>query len=48
MRVPCDVELDDVSRFALGMYVGDAAHDLAFVVYCAQKDREEAAAAVTR
>jgi hypothetical protein len=31
LRVPCDVELDEVSRYAVGMYISDAASGLAFV-----------------
>jgi hypothetical protein len=31
LRVPCDVELDEVSRSAVGMYISDAASGLAFV-----------------
>ena len=42
LRVPCAVELDEVSRYAVGMYISDAAHGLAFVEFCVRKDLEEA------
>ncbi len=47
LRVPCDVPLDEVSRYAVGMYLADAAHGLAFVAYCVRCEIAEAAERLT-